>query len=122
MAEPTTTAVIGLTAGSLAIFGLVTGLQPALLLAGMAGGWWALSIRDPLPLPRRITSIAIAAIFAAWGAPVAASLIGSLSWWPGKSVAIEALQLLVALVLGRLAHTVLGSSLDKLAKRKMEGV
>ena len=51
MAEPTTTAVIGLTAGSLAIFGMVTGLQPVLLLAGMAGGWWALSLRDPLPLP-----------------------------------------------------------------------
>lgn len=119
MPEPTSTAVIGLTAGGLALFGVVTGLHPALLLAGMAGGWWALSYREPMSVPSRIASIALAAIVAAWGAPVALALIASVL--PLQSIAADVLKFPVAMLLGRLTHT-LGSALDALAKRKMEGL
>ena len=121
MAEPTSTTAIAFTASGLALFGIVTGLHPELMLAGLAGGWWALSYREPMPLPRRITSVVIASISAAWGAPVAMAILTSLSWWPAQSIAHDILKFPIAMMLGRLTHTVLGSSLDALVKRKLEG-
>lgn len=123
MAEPTSTAAVAIaTAGGLTVFGVVTGLHPALLVAGMAGGWWALSYRDPMPLRARVASVVISAISAAWCAPVVGGVLSSLSWWPAQTVAPEILQLPIACVLGRLAHTFFGPALDKLVARKMEGV
>lgn len=120
MAEPATIAVFGLTAGGLTLFGVVTGLHPALLLAGLAGGWWALSYREPMTLPARIASVAISAIVAAWGAPVALALLAAFSWWP--VAAHDVMHFPVAMILGRLTHTIFGASLDTLVKRKLEGV
>lgn len=122
MPEPATVVTIGLTGTGLTVLGLATGLQPMLLIAGMAGGWWALTCREkPMPLTSRIASVSISSIGAAWCAPVAVALIGASRWWP-QQVSLDLLPLPVAMALGRIAYTALGSSLDSLVKRKMEGV
>ena len=55
MAEPTSSAVLaGATATGLTLFGVATGLHPAILLAGLAGGLWALSYQEPAPALKRV--------------------------------------------------------------------
>ena len=51
MAEPTSSAaaLAAATATGLTVFGVATGLHPAILLAGLAGGLWALSYQEPAP-------------------------------------------------------------------------
>lgn len=44
MPEPTSSALaLTATSAGLTVFAVATGLPPAILLAGLAGGWWALS-------------------------------------------------------------------------------
>lgn len=106
MTEPLSGAALSVTAaGGIAVFGVVTGLEPALLLAGAAGGWWSLSYMYPLSILARIHHIALSALIAAWVAP-AADVPG------GPYVA--------ALVVGLVAVPVLGKALMKLAGRKLD--
>ncbi len=75
MAEPASTTVIAFTASAmgLTIFGIATGLHPPLLIAGLAGGLWALFYGAPQPLIRRCLSVVMAALVSAWVSPVVAS-------------------------------------------------
>lgn len=124
MPEPTTSAgaVISLTAGGLAVFGLATGLHPMLLLAGLGGGWWALSyLETPMPALRRISTLGISSLAAAWMTPPAvAGVVGA--GWLGPHATGEVLQYPAAMIVGLLAHSVLGPVLMKLAQKKIEGV
>lgn len=122
MPEPTASAVAGLaTGGGLVLFGIVTGLHPALLITGAAGGWWALGYQpEPLPLPRRLSALALAALSAAWGTPPAVAFLLSLGWLPVTMTA-ELIQYPVALVTGLLTHNVIGPGLMALARKKIEG-
>ncbi len=121
MPEPTSSTVgIGLTAGGLTLFGIATGLHPMLLLAGLAGGWWALSYQtDPMPLVRRITALGVSSLSAAWITPPAvAATVGA--GWLGPQATGDLLQFPGALIVGLLAHAALGPALMKLTTRKIE--
>ena len=121
MPEPTSSTIaVGLTAGGLTLFGIATGLHPMLLLAGLAGGWWALSYQTaPMPLVRRITALGVSSLAAAWITPPAvAATVGQ--GWLGPAATGELLQFPAALIVGLLAHAALGPALMKLTTRKIE--
>lgn len=106
---PVATATYGLT-----ILGFATGLDPGLLFAGLAGGWWAVSYSpDPMPLTRRLTIGAVSALAGAWGAawvaPVADAWLGATfaPWWPAGA-GVEPLRYVCAILIGLLAHRRLG--------------
>lgn len=123
MAEPATSAVgaVSITAAGLTIFGVVTGLDPGLLIAGLAGGLWSLRYLEPMSVWQRATTAALSALVAAWGAPVAVALITSAALWP-KDGPEAALGFASALGLGLLAHTVIGPTLIRVTRRKAQEV
>ncbi|HJW26425.1 MAG TPA: hypothetical protein VJ576_16140 [Rhodocyclaceae bacterium] len=123
MAEPTATtaAVYALVPAGLTVFGFATGLHPVLLVAGFVGGWWAQSYIDSLTLPKRLSSCAISALAAAWGAPPIVAWLPSISWWPA-SVPAQLLQFPLAMAIGLVAYKVLGPALLRLASKKAEEI
>lgn len=123
MPEPTasTVAAVGLSAGGLTVFGLATGLHPMLLLAGLAGGWWALSYQsEPMPLLRRVTALSISALSSAWITPPAVAATVSAGWM-GPQATGELLQYPGAMIVGLLAHAAIGPALMKFTAKKIEG-
>ena len=72
MSEPATSAIVSVTqASGITILGIATGLDPVLIVAGAAGGWWALSyLESPGRALARANRIALSSILAAWGSPV----------------------------------------------------
>lgn len=64
MAEPTTSVAIAATAAGLTVLGIATGLQPGVLLAGFAGGLWALSYLPPMAWWQRILVAGLGAVMA----------------------------------------------------------
>ena len=123
MAEPTTSAAVmaAATATGLTVFGVATGLHPAILLAGLAGGLWALSYHPPMGARRRVAITIMAAIVAGYLAPAVAAGATSLSIWP-DTLTREMVQLPIAVMIGLLSHRVLGPGLLRLAARKVEEV
>lgn len=122
MPEPTATtaAAIGMTAAGLSIFGVATGLHPALMLAGIAGGWLSLSYLPVMAVGQRIVTAILSAVAAAWGAPAVAAAVVGQSWFPA-GVTYDLLRFPLAMGIGMLLHTVLAPGLMALVKRKMEG-
>lgn len=107
MSEPVSTGYIAVTAGGITLFGIITGLHPALMLAGAAGGWWAMSYQQQMTAWGRLNSILLSSIVAAWGAPVAAA--AGAGYVP-SSVPLphSAIELAVALIIGLGTIEVLG--------------
>ena len=100
MAEPTSSAVIAVaTASGLTVFGVATGLQPAVLLAGLAGGLLSLSLEDPMPAWKRVALIVMAALVAGYLAPLFATGVTLLQSWP-SGLTRDLVQLPVALAIG----------------------
>jgi hypothetical protein len=92
----------------LTLFGVATGLQPLLLLAGLAGGLVSQIYLPPMPPFKRAVLAAFAALVATWfapaGASIAAAWLASLfDWWP-RAVTAEVIQYPIALVLGVVSH------------------
>lgn len=73
MKEPTATAIAAASGLTIA-GGSVLGLPADALLAGFGGGLVALSIGTPLTWGRKVSSVAVATIAAAYLAPAAAAL------------------------------------------------
>ena len=121
MAEPASTTVIAFTASAmgLTIFGIATGLHPPLLIAGLAGGLWALFYGAPQPLVRRCLSVVMAALVSAWVSPVVASSLQELPFAP-KIITHDALQFPVALIVGFLAMAIVGPGLMALSLKRLE--
>lgn len=123
MPEPTTSTVaaISLTGAGLTLFGIATGLHPMLLLAGLAGGWWALSYQtEAMPVLRRVTALAISSLAAAWITPPAvAATVGA--GWLGPATTGDLIQFPGAMIVGLLAHAALGPALMKFTVKKIEG-
>ncbi|MBL8484122.1 MAG: hypothetical protein JNJ60_18135 [Rhodocyclaceae bacterium] len=118
MAEPHTAAAAW--AAGLTILGVATGLHPGLLIAGLAGGLWALSYRAPQPLPQRIAAAFIAPLAAGWLTPAAVAAVTSLSWWPA-AVTADLLRYPVAMGIGLTAYQVHGRTMLRIAAKRGRG-
>lgn len=118
MAEPSITAGAALAAG-LTILGVSTGLDPAVLIAGVAGGLWAQSYNPPTSIWRRLSLIALAAILAGYLAPVFTAIAASSST-VRDIIAFSALQLPIAVLVGLTSHRVLGPAFMRFAAKKAE--
>ena len=120
MAEPaTSTAAVIASAMGLTIFGIATGLHPSLLIAGLAGGLWALFYGEPQPPLKRCLSAVMSSLVAAWLAPVTAYSIQELPFLH-EELPLDVLQFPIALVLGFLAMAIVGPGLMLLSRKKLE--
>ena len=120
MAEPaTSSAAIIVSAMGLTVFGIATGLHPSLLIAGLAGGLWALFYGEPQPLLKRCLSAVMSSLVAAWMAPVTAYSILELPFTP-KVLPLDVLQYPIALILGFLAMAIVGPGLMLLSRKKLD--
>ncbi len=120
MAEPaTSTAAVFASALGLTVFGVATGLHPSLLIAGLAGGLWALFYGEPQPLLKRCLSAVMSALVAAWLAPVTAYSVQELPGAP-PGLPLDVLQFPVALVIGFLAMAIVGPGLMLLSRKKLD--
>ena len=121
MAEPasTTVAAFAASAMGLTVFGIATGLNPSLLIAGLAGGLWALFYGTPQPIVRRCLSAAMAALVAAWMAPGLSAGIQDLPFAP-RLLTHDSIQFPVALIIGFLAMAVVGPGLMMLSRKRFE--
>jgi hypothetical protein len=119
MAEPTSSiALAAATAAGLTIFGVATGLHPAILLAGLAGGLWALSYQDPATPIKRVAATIMSAVIAGYLTPAVAAGVTSFEAWPA-SLTREMVQLPIAVLIGLLSHRVLGPALLRIAAKKV---
>lgn len=114
MTEPVSAGSMVVTAGGITLLGVATGLHPALMLAGAAGGWWAMSYQSQHSAWSRINRIVVSALVSAWGAPVLASL----DVMPA-AVPRAALQLALALTIGLVTIDVLGRGLLGLIRNRL---
>lgn len=105
------------TAAGLTVFGVSTGLDPAVLIAGFAGGVWAQSYKPPAGILQRIGLSLMASVLAGYLAPAAASIAVSLDVTRGIFT-VAKLQLPVAVLVGLVAHQVLGPAVIKLVTKK----
>lgn len=119
MAEPTTSTAAALASAGLTVFGVATGLHPMLLVAGFVGGWWAHSYGDSMPVGHRLSSCVIAALVATWSTPPIVVWLTTLPVWP-DAVTADLIKFFVSLVLGFLAHRVLGPAILRVASKKAE--
>lgn len=118
MAEPSVTAGTVFATG-LTVFGISTGLNPAVLIAGVAGGLWAQSYHPPTAIWRRLAMIAVASLLAGYLAPVMAAIVGASDTVRGIFT-LEALQLPFGVVVGLTSHRVLGPAIMRFASKKAD--
>lgn len=118
MTEPSITAGAAVATG-LTLFGVSTGLDPAVLIAGLAGGLWAQSYHPPIGLGRRTALVALASLLAGYLAPAVAAVAASSETVRGI-FSLSALQLPVAVFIGLTSHRVLGPALMRFASKKSE--
>lgn len=119
MTEPVTPTALALTAGGVAIFGVITGLHPQLLIAGLAGGLWALFYADAQPLLRRVLGAIMSALVAAWVTPPVVYGLAASAIWP-DAVPRDLMLLPTALLVGFLAMAVVGPGLLMLSRKRFE--
>ena len=104
---------ITLSAGGITLLGIATGLHPTVMLAGFAGGLWAVSYeKPPIPLVRRLTWTCGSAIVAGYLTPPAVAML--LPSLPGRMTA-ELIQHGAAFLIGFTAFSRLGPALLSLA-------
>jgi len=104
---------ITLSAGGITLLGIATGLHPTVMLAGFAGGLWAVSYeKPPIPLARRLTWTCGSAIVAGYLTPPAVAML--LPSLPGRMTA-ELIQHGVGFLIGFTAFSRLGPAFLSLA-------
>lgn len=115
-----TVAAATVAAGAgITVLGVSTGLDPAVLIAGFAGGLWAQSYNAPAHWSQRLAATALAAILAGYFTPAAAILLSASDTIKG-ALPGPALQLPVAVLVGLLAQRVLGPAIMRIARKKSE--
>ena len=119
MSEPVSAGYVGVTAGGITVLGIITGLHPALMLAGAAGGWWAMSYQHQMTVLGRLNRVLLSSFVAAWGAPVAAAA-GASIFSPTASLPHSTIELGFALIIGLVTIDVLGRGLLAIVRSKME--
>ena len=106
-------------AAGLTVFGVTTGIDPALLLAGFAGGLWAQSYSAPTHWLHRVAATALAGVLAGYLTPAAAVILSASDTVKG-ALPGHALQLPVAVLVGLLAQRVIGPAVMRIARKKSE--
>ncbi len=114
--EPTTSvSAIAVSATGLMLLGISTGLQPDILLAGFAGGLWALTYQPPAPLLRRAAATLGSAVVAGYLSPIAVAVLRSAL--PGD-LSREIAQTAFGLLIGLISQRVIGPAVLRIADRK----
>lgn len=122
MADPASSmAAAVVTASGITIFGVALGLQPEIMVAGLAGGLWAVSFQPEVSVLKRLGTTVLAAVLAGYGAPMASAGVTALPAWPDV-LTRELVQLPIAVLIGLLSHSVLGPTLLRIAQRKADEV
>ena len=126
MSGPSIAAGTAAATGALAAIEATTGLNVPLGVWGLIGCLWAFWYLPVIPLRQRLTSVAIAALFAGVTAkPLALIAIswaaGFFTWWP-LAVDAKLAGVPIALITGLLCHTVIGKKLIEIASRGADGV
>lgn len=117
MTEPAATATTAaVTATGLTLFGLHTGLDPTLLLAGLAGALMELSYGEPRPPWRRLTGIVSASLLAGYLTPAAVAIVRVKSLLP-EGIAEEVILPAAAATIGFLSYRVIGPALLRVANK-----
>lgn len=114
--EPATSvAAVAVSATGLTILGISTGLQPDILLAGFAGGLWALTYQPPATLFRRAAATAGSAVVAGYLSPLAVAVLRSAI--PGD-LSREIAQTSFGLLIGLVSQRVIGPAVLRIADRR----
>lgn len=117
MTEPAATATTAaVTATGLTLFGLHTGLDPILLLAGLAGALMELSYGEPRPPWRRLTGIVSASLLAGYLTPAAVAIVRVKSLLP-EGIAEEVILPAAAATIGFLSYRVIGPAILRIANK-----
>jgi hypothetical protein len=119
MSDVSSVAMATATAAGVTLFGVSTGLDPSLLIAGFAGGLWAQSYSPAAHWLHRLAATALAAILAGYVTPAAAAVLAASDTIKG-ALPGQMLQLPVAVLVGLLAQRVLGPAIMRLARKKSE--
>lgn len=120
MPEPAAgAATLAITGAGITILGVSTGLQPDIMLAGFAGGLWALSYQPPWPPLRRLSATLGSAIIAGYTTPLVVALVRSTPVWPSE-ISRDLVQSTVALIIGLVSHQVLGPAILRIAARRAQ--
>lgn len=118
MSEPATSAIVSVTqASGITLFGIATGLDPVLIVAGAAGGWWALSyLESPGKALARANRIALSSILAAWGSPV----VVGLNFLPlPENLPEFPLKIVVSIGIGLIAIDIIGKGFMSFVREKV---
>lgn len=114
--EPTSSvSAIAVSATGLTLLGISTGLQPDILLAGFAGGLWALTYQPPAPLFRRAAATLGSAVVAGYLSPIAVAVLRSAL--PGD-LSREIAQTSFGLLIGLVSQRVIGPAVLRIADRR----
>lgn len=115
MTEPISGSWISITAAGVTVFGIVTGLDPALMFASACGGWWAMTYHPPMKVFSRLNRLGLSALIGGWGTPVFADIAQKhMSLSPEG---LPAFKFVVALVVGLVALDILGGRIRRLAEK-----
>lgn len=116
MADPSSTAAATAAAG-ITIFGVATGIDPSLLLAGLSGGWLALYQFEVFGLASRIGFVVLSALLGSMVGPLAGSVALAMLTKAGISVPPNQIHIPMAIVVGLLSIRVIGPRLVGFAQR-----
>lgn len=118
MAEPSgitsSAAVAGIT-----VFGIATGLDEAIMIAGMAGGLWAQTYFPPMGVLQRILLGLIAPFVAGYCAPVLSDVVITMSKGD-YGLSAGKIQLTLGLLIGFTSHLLIGPAILKIGAKKTE--
>lgn len=118
MAAAESTMVTAATAAGITLFGVATGVDPSLLVGGIAGGWWATFQFDvAATVVARLAFITLSALLGALLTPLFAVVALDLAGKAGMSLPEVPLRLALAVVIGLLAIRWLGPRIVAVAGR-----
>lgn len=128
MAVESVSPTLGMSVTGVMVIGVATGIHPLLLIGGILGGYYGLSLVDPMSPGKRIFTVAFSGLTAAWAAPLvsdlAAALIGSALAASGVTSTVRldhpGFGAVIAASLGVLANPVLLPALVRQARSRTD--
>lgn len=115
-------ATVPLNLAGITLLGVSTGLDPAVLLAGLAGGLWAQSYAEAVPIWKRLLLTLLASVVSGYLAPAVALGLASLESARGANLQAHIIVLPVAVLVGFLMHRVIGPLLEWAVRKKTEDI